>query len=259
MVAPPHDSTLQAQERPRDHRSRAPTIAAQGAPWTVTKIRGALLGPQKTVSKRTRVMSGIVILGCQFGDEGKGKVIDYLAERADVVVRFQGGANAGHTVLVGEEKDAFHLVPSGILGPSTMNVIGNGVVLEPATLLQELEDLRKRGHHPENLRISDRAHVVMPYHKVQDRAEEDLKGRMKAGTTGRGIGPAYEDKVGRFGIRMADLLDPTVLQDKLETLVPIKQRLLQSYVCLELLDPKAILREYVGYCDKIVTYATDQS
>ena len=204
-------------------------------------------------------MPGTVIVGCQFGDEGKGKVIDYLAESADVVVRFHGGANAGHTVLVGEEKYAFHLVPSGILRPATMNVIGNGVVLEPATLLQELENLRMRGHHPENLKISDRAHVVMPYHKVQDRVEEDLKGKMKAGTTGRGIGPVYEDKVGRFGIRMADLLDPAVLQDKLETIVPIKQRLLQAYGSHEVLDPKAIFREYAGYGEKLKTYVTDTS
>ena len=204
-------------------------------------------------------MSGIVVLGCQFGDEGKGKVIDYLAESADIVVRFHGGANAGHTVLVGEEKYAFHLVPSGILRPSTMNVIGNGVVLEPATLLQELENLRMRGHNPDNLRISDRAHVVMPYHKVQDRVEEDLKGKMKAGTTGRGIGPVYEDKVGRFGIRMADLLDPAVLQDKLETIVPIKQRLLQAYGSHEVLDAKAIFREYAAYGEKLRTYVTDTS
>ena len=204
-------------------------------------------------------MSGTVILGCQFGDEGKGKVIDYLAERADLVVRFNGGANAGHTVLVGEEKYAFHLVPSGILRPSTVNVIGNGVVLEPATLLQELDELHRRGHAAENLRISDRAHVVMPYHKVQDRVEEDLKGRLKAGTTGRGIGPAYEDKVGRFGIRMADLLDPTVLQDKLETIVPIKQRLLQAYGSHEVLDAKAIFREHAGYGDKLAKYVTDTS
>src|SRR5213594_1138448 len=204
-------------------------------------------------------MPGVVVLGCQFGDEGKGKVIDYLAERADVVVRFHGGANAGHTVLVGEEKYAFHLVPSGILRPATMNVIGNGVVLEPGTLLQELENLRMRGHNPDNLRISDRAHVVMPYHKVQDRVEEDLKGKMKAGTTGRGIGPVYEDKVGRFGIRMADLLDPTVLQDKLETIVPIKQRLLQAYGSHEVLDAKAIFREHAGYGDKLAKYVTDTS
>jgi adenylosuccinate synthase len=204
-------------------------------------------------------MPGTVILGCQFGDEGKGKVIDYLAESADLVVRFHGGANAGHTVLVGEEKYAFHLVPSGILRPATMNVIGNGVVIEPATLLQELENLRMRGHHPENLRISDRAHVVMPYHRVQDRVEEDLKGKMKAGTTGRGIGPVYEDKVGRFGIRMADLMDPAVLQDKLETIVPIKQRLLQAYGSHDVLDAKAIFREYAGYGEKLAPYVTDTS
>src|SRR3989454_404882 len=204
-------------------------------------------------------MPGTVILGCQFGDEGKGKVIDYLAESADLVVRFNGGANAGHTVLVGEEKYAFHLVPSGILRPSTMNVLGNGVVVEPAVLLEELEGLRARGHPAENLRISDRAHVVMPYHKVQDRVEEDLKGRMKAGTTGRGIGPVYEDKVGRFGIRMADLLDPAVLQDKLETLVPIKQRLLQAYGSHEVLDGKALVREYAGYGDKLAKYVVDTS
>jgi len=204
-------------------------------------------------------MPGIVVLGCQFGDEGKGKVIDYLAETADVVVRFHGGANAGHTVLVGEEKYAFHLVPSGILRPATLNVIGNGVVLEPGTLLQELENLRMRGHNPENLRISDRAHVVMPYHKVQDRVEEDLKGKMKAGTTGRGIGPVYEDKVGRFGIRMADLMDPAVLQDKLETIVPIKQRLLAAYGSHEVLDREAIFKEYSGYGEKLGKYVTDTS
>ena len=204
-------------------------------------------------------MPGTVVLGCQFGDEGKGKVIDYLAETADVVVRFHGGANAGHTVLVGEEKYAFHLVPSGILRPATLNVIGNGVVLEPGTLLQELENLRMRGHNPENLRISDRAHVVMPYHKVQDRVEEDLKGKMKAGTTGRGIGPVYEDKVGRFGIRMADLMDPAVLQDKLETIVPIKQRLLAAYGSHEVLDREAIFKEYSGYGEKLGKYVTDTS
>ncbi len=204
-------------------------------------------------------MPGTVVLGSQFGDEGKGKVIDFLAEHADVVVRFHGGANAGHTVLVGEEKYAFHLVPSGILRPSTMNVIGNGVVLDPATLLQELEDLRKRGHRAENLRISDRAHVVMPYHKAQDRVEEDLKGKFKAGTTGRGIGPCYQDKVGRFGIRMADLLDPSVLADKLETLVPIKQRLLAAYGSHDTIDGKAIHREYAGYGERLGPYVTDTS
>ena len=204
-------------------------------------------------------MPGVVVLGSQFGDEGKGKVIDYLADRADVVVRFHGGANAGHTVQVGEELYKFHLVPSGILRPATMNVIGNGVVIDPATLLEELEDLRKRGHPAENLRISDRAHLVMPYHKVQDRMEEDLKGRLKAGTTGRGIGPCYEDKAGRFGIRMADLLDPAVLADKLETVVPIKQRLLAAYGSHETIDAKAVVKEYAGYGERLGRYVTDTS
>ena len=204
-------------------------------------------------------MMGTVVIGLQFGDEGKGKVIDYLAERADVVVRFQGGANAGHTVQVGEELYAFHLVPSGILRPTTMNVIGNGVVVDPGVVLQELEDLRKRGHRAENLRISDRAHLVMPYHKVQDRLEEDLKGKLKAGTTGRGIGPCYQDKVGRFGIRMVDLLDPTVLKDKLETIVPIKQRLLQAYGSHEVLNPGAIFQEYAKYGERLGPYLTDTS
>ena len=204
-------------------------------------------------------MAGTVVIGCQFGDEGKGKVIDYLAEHADIVVRFQGGANAGHTVQVGEELYAFHLVPSGILRPRTMNVIANGVVVEPGVLLQELDDLRKRGHRAENLRISDRAHVVMPYHKVQDRVEEDLKGKFKAGTTGRGIGPCYQDKVGRFGIRIADLLDPTVLKDKLETIVPIKQRLLEAYGSHEVLNGGAIFSEYAKYGERLAPYVTDTS
>lgn len=204
-------------------------------------------------------MPATVVVGLQFGDEGKGKLIDYLAERADIVVRFQGGANAGHTVQVGKELYAFHLVPSGILRPRTLNVIGNGVVLEPAVLLQELEDLRRRGHRPENLRISDRAHLVMPYHKVQDVLEEGLKGTLKAGTTGRGIGPCYQDKVGRFGIRVADLLDPTVLKEKLETIVPIKQRLLAAYGGRDVLDAGAIFEEYARYGKELEPYVTDTS
>src|SRR3989304_4944112 len=158
-------------------------------------------------------MPATVVIGLQFGDEGKGKIIDFLAERADVVVRFQGGANAGHTVpagganaghtvQIGEDLYAFHLLPSGILRKRTLNIIGNGVVIEPAQLLKELEEVRARGHPAENLRISDRAHVVLPYHKILDGLEEALKGGLGAGTTLRGIGPAFEDKGGRFGGRV---------------------------------------------------------
>ena len=159
-------------------------------------------------------MAIVGIVGGQWGDEGKGKIVDFLAERSDVVVRFQGGANAGHTVQVGEDLYKFHLLPSGILRKNVLNVIGNGVVVEPAQLLKELEEVRARGHAGTNLRISDRAHVVMPYHKVIDGLEEKLKGELGAGTTMRGIGPCFEDKVGRFGIRMCDLVDPEVLTAK---------------------------------------------
>src|SRR2546426_8613466 len=151
-------------------------------------------------------MPASVVVGTQFGDEGKGKIVDFLADRADVVVRFQGGANAGHTVQVGEQLYAFHLLPSGVLRKRAMNLIGNGVVIDPAQLLKEIEETRALGHAVENLRISDRAHVVMPYHKVIDGLEEKLKGNLGAGTTLRGIGPSFEDKVGRFGIRMCDLV-----------------------------------------------------
>src|SRR3990172_1508492 len=131
-------------------------------------------------------MSATVVVGAQWGDEGKGKVIDYLAERADVVVRFQGGANAGHTVQVGDETYKFHLLPSGVLRPEKLNVIGNGVVVDPAKLIEEVDALRGRGYEVSNLRVSDRAHVVMPYHKVIDLLEEEAKGQLKAGATPRG-------------------------------------------------------------------------
>src|SRR5712692_1572685 len=172
-------------------------------------------------------MSATVVVGCQFGDEGKGKVIDFLAAHADVVVRFQGGANAGHTVQVGEALYAFHLLPSGVLRKRTMNVIGNGVVVDPAQLLKEIDETRSLGHSVENLLISDRAHVVMPYHKTIDGLEEKLKGNLGAGTTLRGIGPSFEDKVGRFGIRMCDLIDPELLRATMQAVVPIKQRLIE--------------------------------
>ena len=174
-------------------------------------------------------MPGTVVVGLQFGDEGKGKIIDFLAEDAEAVVRFQGGANAGHTVQVGDALYAFHLLPSGVLRKRTMNLIGNGVVVDPPQLLKEIDETRARGHPVKNLRISDRAHVVLPYHKTLDGLEEKLKGNLGAGTTLRGIGPAFEDKVGRFGIRMCDLIDPEVLREKLRTIVPIKNRLIEAY------------------------------
>ncbi len=204
-------------------------------------------------------MPATVVIGSQFGDEGKGKLIDFLADRADVVVRFQGGANAGHTVQVGSELYAFHLMPSGILRKRTLNVIGNGVVVEPGQLLNEIEEVQSRGHPVENLRISDRAHVVMPYHKIIDGLEEKLKGDLSAGTTLRGIGPCFEDKVGRFGIRVCDLVDPEVLRAKLEKVVPIKQRIIQALGGSDVLNLEALVREHTEYGQRLAPYVTDTS
>src|SRR5256712_1979931 len=196
-------------------------------------------------------MPATVVVGAQLGDEGKGKFVDFLADRADVVVRFQGGANAGHTVQVGEQLYAFHLLPSGVLRKRAMNVIGNGVVIDPAQLLKEIDETRAHGHSVQNLRISDRAHVVMPYHKVIDGLEEKLKGNLGAGTTLRGIGPSVADEVGRFGIRMCDLVDPVALREKLETIVPIKQRLIEAYGGAAGLAADALYKEAGEYGARI--------
>ena len=156
-----------------------------------------------------------VVVGSQWGDEGKAKIVDYLTEEADIVVRFQGGANAGHTVVIGQEKFIFHLIPTGIIHPDKICVIGNGVVLDPAILLEEKENLRRKGITVEGrLLISQNAHLVMPYHKLLDRAKEESKAERKIGTTGRGIGPCYADKAARVGIRAADLLDEGLFREK---------------------------------------------
>ena len=158
-------------------------------------------------------MPNVVVVGTQWGDEGKGKIVDLLTEQAKVVVRYQGGNNAGHTLVVGGDKFIFHLIPSGILHPGTVCCIGNGVVLDPEVFLGEIERLKSRGVKvsPENLRVSARTQVIMPYHQRLDKAREKAKGAAKIGTTGRGIGPCYEDKVARRGIRVADLVAPELL------------------------------------------------
>jgi len=202
-------------------------------------------------------MPATVVVGCQLGDEGKGKIIDFLADRADVVVRFNGGANAGHTVQVGEDLFAFHLLPSGILRRRVLNLIGNGVVVEPGQLLTELEEVRSRGYPGTNLRISERAHVVMPYHKILDGLEDQAKGSLGAGTTRRGIGPCYEDKVGRFGIRMCDLVDPDVLQAKLQKIVPIKQAQIRAFGGTDVLDLDTIYREHAAYGEQLAPFVDD--
>ena len=160
-------------------------------------------------------MAGYVVVGTQWGDEGKGKIIDVISEKTDITVRFQGGNNAGHTVVVGKEKFVLHLIPSGILNPKSMCIIAAGVVVDPKVLLKEIEVLESKGVSTKNLFISDRAHIIMPYHVVIDEVKENLRGANKIGTTKRGIGPAYGDKISRIGIRAVDLLEPEEFSKKL--------------------------------------------
>lgn len=202
-------------------------------------------------------MPARVVIGSQWGDEGKGKIVDFLAGEADMVVRFQGGNNAGHSVKIGEELFALHHIPSGILRPKKTAVIGNGVVIDPKVLIEEIEGLESRGVSTKNLRISDRANVIMPYHRILDGAEERLKRGARVGTTGRGIGPAYSDKVARLGVRMCDLVDERLLTEKLDFLVPLKQRMLDAYGDPTRLDLEEVKKEYVGYGKWLSKYVTD--
>ena len=204
-------------------------------------------------------MPSVVLIGAQWGDEGKGKVTDFLAEKAEIVVRYQGGNNAGHTVVVGEEEFKLHLIPSGILYPDKICVIGNGVVIDPAVLLKELEYLAKRGVNTDNLRISLRAHIIMPYHKKLDEVIEESKGNAKIGTTKRGIGPAYTDKAARVGIRFVDMLDRDEFALQLESNLKEKNNLLAKVYGAEGFDKDAIMAEYMDYADRLGKYAADTS
>ena len=195
-----------------------------------------------------------LILGTQWGDEGKGKVVDYFAKNADYVVRFQGGNNAGHTIKVGSEVYKLHVVPSGVIQGKT-GVIGNGVVIDPEILIHEIDDLTKRGIKPKLL-ISDRAHIIMPYHKILDGAEEQYLGEKKIGTTKRGIGPCYSDKYARRGIRAGDLLEKKTLQVLLDRVLPLKQKLITLYGFGDHLDSKKILETYTAYGKRLQKYIT---
>ncbi|MBI5887799.1 MAG: adenylosuccinate synthase [Deltaproteobacteria bacterium] len=192
--------------------------------------------------------NSIVIVGAQWGDEGKGKIVDILSEKADIVARFQGGNNAGHTVIVGSEKHVFHLIPSGILHKGKICIIGDGVVIDPEVLIQEIEVLKSKGlFHPEDLFISKDAHLIMPYHKKLDVARERLRGRGKIGTTGRGIGPAYEDKVGRCGIKCADLLNETDFRLKLKNNLMEKNHYIKNILHEEGFEMHKIYHDYMHY------------
>lgn len=204
-------------------------------------------------------MPGLVLLGAQWGDEGKGKVTDYLAERASMVVRYQGGNNAGHTVVVGDEEFKLRLIPSGILYPNTTCVIGNGVVIDPRVLLKELSYLKEKGVDTSNLRISERAHVIMPYHITIDTLDEEAKGEKKIGTTKNGIGPCYMDKSARIGIRINDLMDKEEFAQRLQNALEIKNKLLVKLYETEPMDFQSLFDEYCGYADQLREYVADTS
>jgi adenylosuccinate synthase len=213
--------------------------------------------PRREPQKGRDAVSAVVVVGAQWGDEAKGKVVDLLAQYADVVVRYAGGSNAGHTVMVGDFLLKLHLIPSGILNPRTQCIISDGVVLDPTVLTRELAGLREQRVSTENLKISLNAHVVMPYHKELDRLEEEAKGDGKIGTTMQGVGPAYEDKARRCGIRIADLVDPERLQECLSAVLPHKNFLLEQKFGSKPFRLDEILEEYAAYGREIHPYIAD--
>jgi len=207
-------------------------------------------------------MSNIVVFGSQWGDEGKGKIVDMLAQESAAIVRFQGGNNAGHTLVVGGEKCVLHLIPSGILHPGKICLIGNGVVLDPAVFLREIDTLAKKGVDvsPARLMISKKTHVIMPYHCALDVARESLRsGGAKIGTTGRGIGPCYEDKMHRCGIRAADLADPELLRAKIARALEEKNVLFKSLYGTEAMDPEQVYKDMLPIAERVRPYLGDVS
>jgi adenylosuccinate synthase len=204
-------------------------------------------------------MANTVVVGTQWGDEGKAKVIDYLTNQADIVVRFQGGANAGHTVVANGRKFIFHMVPSGIMMPSKICIVGNGVVFDAEQFLKEVDELGTSGITVENrLFVSDLAHLVLPYHKLEDAAAESIKGQGKIGTTGRGIGPAYADKVSRTGIRVGELRNGDLFADKVKNVVTRKQKMIAAlYGSSSALDADTILQNYRAIRKKLLPFITD--
>jgi adenylosuccinate synthase len=204
-------------------------------------------------------LANVVVIGAQWGDEGKGKITDLLSKSADVVVRYQGGVNAGHTVVVSGETFKLHLIPSGILYPGTDCIIGCGTVIDPQILLAELDQLEALQIPLGNLWISQTAHVTMPYHRLLDTATEASRGNQKIGTTGRGIGPTYADKSERTGIRVQDLMDEELLQEKLAWTIDYKNVILEKLYNLPPLDPKVVISEYLGYAERLRPYVVDTS
>ncbi len=201
-------------------------------------------------------MTTVVAVGAQWGDEGKGKIVDWLAPRADLVVRFHGGNNAGHTLVVNGEKTVLHVVPAGVLQPGTINLIGPGVVVDPEVLLGELDALSARGvlRDPSRVRVSGRAHVILPWHQAQDLAREEKAGERAIGTTGRGIGPTYEDKVARRGLRVADLLDAKLVRERLGQIAPAKNFELTQYYRWKAVDVDDLFAKCVEWGRRLEPY-----
>ncbi len=203
-------------------------------------------------------MSNVIVIGTQWGDEGKGKIVDYLTESADYIVRYQGGNNAGHTVVINGEHYILHLIPSGIFRPEKICIIGNGVVVDPMVLLEEINGLQKRGIAIDNnLKLSKNAHLILPYHKLLDKAREKKKGARRIGTTGRGIGPAYIDKVARVGIRVIDLMNEKVFAELLKENVEEKNEWFLKFYEIEPLSYEKVLGEYLDYARRIKKYVAD--
>ncbi len=202
-------------------------------------------------------MPAIVIVGAQWGDEGKGKATDLLGDRVDYVVRYQGGNNAGHTVVIGEESYALHLLPSGVLSEHATPVIGNGVVVDPAVLIEEIEGIEARGISCDRLLISANAHLIMPHHVALDKVTERYLGEARIGTTGRGIGPTYADKAARVGIRVQDLFDVAILRQKLDLVLREKNQVLTKLYNRRGIDAQAVCEEYIGYGERLGRYVAD--
>ncbi|MCB2412487.1 adenylosuccinate synthase, partial [Demequina sp. TTPB684] len=204
-------------------------------------------------------MPGVVIVGAQWGDEGKGKATDVLGSRVDYVVKFNGGNNAGHTVVIGDQKFALHLLPSGILTPGVIPVIGNGVVVDLSVLMGELDALIERGVDPSKLLISNAAHVIAPYARTLDQVTERFLGKRKIGTTGRGIGPAYADKINRLGIRIGDLFDEAVLRDKVEGSLVAKNHMLVKIYNRRAIEVDEVVEELLSYRERLAPMVADTS
>ncbi|MET8140138.1 adenylosuccinate synthase [Sphaerisporangium sp. NPDC005288] len=204
-------------------------------------------------------MPAVVLVGAQWGDEGKGKATDLLGGEVDYVVRYQGGNNAGHTVVIGDQKYALHLLPTGVLSPEVVPVIGNGVVIDPGVLLAEIDGLKERGISCDRLLISASAHLIMPHHKALDKVTERYLGKARIGTTGRGIGPAYGDKIARMGVRVQDLLDPGILGKKIEVALNEKNQVLTKVYNRRGIEPARVLEEYLGYAERLKPHIADTS